>query len=240
MKKTFAMLALCATGGIAAADIITRWDFNSLPQDGNTATGTLLPAIGSGTASGVGGVTATAFSSGDANGGSTDPVVNSPTTSDSGWQVTGFAPQGTEDQSRGVQFLVSTAGYMNIVVTFDQRHSNTSSRFYAGQYTTNGGTSWVTATIFEGNAGDTWFNNRTIDLSSVAAVNDNADFGIRVVGTFAPGTSGYVASSGTSTYAATGTARFDMVTVSGTIVPAPGVMAAMGLMGLAAARRRRV
>jgi hypothetical protein len=240
MKTTFAILALCASGGLAAADIITRWDFNSLPQDGSTATGTLLPAIGSGTASGVGGVTATAFNSADANGGSTDPVVNSATTSDSGWQVTGFAAQGTEDQGRGVQFLASTAGYMNIVVTFDQRHSNTSSRFYAGQYTTNGGTSWVTATIFEGNAGDTWFNNRTIDLSSVAAVNDNANFGIRVVATFAPGTSGYVASSASGTYAAAGTARFDMVTVSGTIVPAPGVMAAMGLMGLAAARRRRV
>lgn len=239
MKTTFTILALCASCGIAAADIITRWDFNSVPADGSTATGTLLPAIGAGTASGVGGVTATAFGSGDANGGSTDPVLNSATTSDSGWQVTTFAAQGAENQGRGVQFLVSTAGYMNIVVTFDQRHSNTSSRFYAGQYTTNGGASWTTATIFEGTAGDTWFNNRTIDLSSVAAVNDNANFGIRVVATFAPGTSGYVASSATGTYSPSGTARFDMVTVSGTIVPAPGVMAAFGLMGLTAARRRR-
>lgn len=238
MKTTFTMLALCAACGTAAADIITRWDFNSLPQDGNTATGTLTPSTGAGTASGVGGVNATAFSSGDANGGSTDPVVNSATTSDSGWQVTTFAAQGAENQGRGVQFLVSTAGYMNIVVTFDQRHSNTSSRFYAGQYTTDGGASWTTATIFEGTAGDTWFNNRTIDLSTVTAANDNANFGIRVVATFAPGTSGYVASSATGTYSPSGTARFDMVTFNGTLVPAPSALASLGLMGLAARRRR--
>jgi hypothetical protein len=52
MKTTFTILALCASCGIAAADIITRWDFNSVPSDGSTATGTLLPAVGAGTATG--------------------------------------------------------------------------------------------------------------------------------------------------------------------------------------------
>lgn len=231
--------ALCALAGAANADIITQWDFNSVPADGSTATGTLTPAIGSGTASGVGGVTATAFNSADANGGSTDPVVNSPTTSDSGWQVTAFAAQGTENLSRGVQFLSSTVGFQDIIVTFDQRHSNTSSRFYAGQYTVDGGANWITAVTFEGNAGDTWFNGRTIDLSSVAAADNNANFGIRVVASFAPGAAEYAASSATGTYAATGTARFDMVTINGSMVPTPGSAALIALGGLVAARRRR-
>lgn len=231
--------ALCALAGAANADIITQWDFNSVPADGSTATGTLTPAIGAGTASGVGGVTATTFSSGDANGGSTDPVVNTSTTSDSGWQVTGFAVQGTENLSRGVQFMASTVGFQDIIVTFDQRHSNTSSRFYAGQYTVDGGLNWITAVTFEGNVGDTWFNNRTIDLSSVAAADNNANFGIRVVGSFAPGSSNYVASSGTATYAATGTARFDMVTFAGSTIPTPGSLALLAAGGLMVARRRR-
>ncbi|MCX5688708.1 MAG: PEP-CTERM sorting domain-containing protein [Planctomycetota bacterium] len=231
--------ALCALAGAANADIITQWNFNSVPADGNVATGTLTPSIGSGTASGVGGVNATAFASGDANGGSTDPLVTSSTTSDSGWQVTTFAAQNTGNLERGVQFLVSTVGFQDIIVTFDQRHSNTSSRFYAGQYTVDGGTNWITAVTFEGNAGDTWFNGRTIDLSSVTATDNNANFGIRVVAAFATGTNAYVASSGTATYAAAGTARFDMMTVAGSAVPAPGSVALVAVGGLMVARRRR-
>lgn len=227
--------ALCALAGAANADIITQWNFNSVPADSSTATGTLAPSVGAGTASGVGGVTATGFGSGAANGGSSDPA----TVDDTGWQVTNFAAQGAENLSRGVQFLVSTVGFQDIIVTFDQRHSNTSSRFYAGQYTVDGGTNWITAVTFEGNAGDTWFNGRSIDLSSVAAADNNANFGIRVVATFAPSTSGYVASTGTATYAATGTARFDYVTFSGSVVPTPGSAALVAVGGLMVARRRR-
>lgn len=226
---------LCALAGAANADIITQWNFNSATPDNNLATGTLTPSVGTGTASGVGGVNATAFASGAANGGSSDPA----TTDDTGWQVTAFAAQGTENQGRGVQFMVSTLGFQDIIVTFDQRHSNTSSRFYAGQYTVDGGTSWITAVTFEGNAGDTWFNGRTIDLSSVAAADNNANFGIRVVAAFAPGTNGYVASSGTATYAPAGTARFDYVTFAGSVVPTPGSMALLAVGGLMVARRRR-
>jgi hypothetical protein len=225
--KLFALVALAGIAAVAHADVITQWDFNG-------TTGTTTPNVGSGTASLVG--TTGAFGSGNANGGSSDPNTSA---TNFGWQITGFAAQGADSGNRGVQFLASTAGYTSIIVTFDQRHSNTSSRFYAGQYTVDGGTNWVTATTFEGNAGDTWFNNRTIDLSAVSAADNNANFGVRVVAVFAAGTNAYAASNAGSSYAATGTARFDMVTVNGTLIPTPGAIALAGCGGLLAARRRR-
>ncbi|MFQ3684326.1 MAG: hypothetical protein SNJ51_18835, partial [Roseiflexus sp.] len=118
---TLTALALLLTGALAApyraaatATIITQWTFNSPVPDGSTATGTTDPAIGSGTAALIGGVTAT-FASGDASGGSTDPATGD----DSAWNTTTYAPQGTGDRTRGVQFAVSTVGFQNIRFSFD-------------------------------------------------------------------------------------------------------------------------
>ena len=103
----------------AHADIITQWNFNGqAPGVENSPT----PSIGVGAASLVGGVTSTGFSSGTANGGSSDPAL----TGNFGWQTTTYAAQGTANRSRGVQFNVSTVGKQDIVVSFDLRHSNTS------------------------------------------------------------------------------------------------------------------
>jgi MYXO-CTERM domain-containing protein len=228
-----ALLALVATAGIAQADIITRWNFNSVPNDNNTATGTLTPSVGTGTTALVGGTTAT-FASGDASGGSSDPQVGD----DSAWNVTNWAAQGAGSGTRGAAFFGSTVGFFDIIVTFDQRHSNSVSRWFAFEYTTDAGATWTNAATFEGNAGDTWFNNRTVDLSAVSAVENNPNFGFRVVAIFAPGTSAYASSNATAAYATTGTARFDMVTING-VVPTPGALALAGIGGLLAARRRR-
>lgn len=205
------LTALLSAHGTAQVNIV-QWNFNSAPPDANTATGTLTPNIGMGTASFVGGTTAT-FASGDAGGGSTDPATGD----DSGWNITTFAAQGTGNKTRGVQFLVSTVGYENILVSWDQRHSNTAPRHVQFQYTTDGST-WIDfGALFVGNPGDTWFNNRSINLTSIPAANNNPNFGLRIVAAFdpAPGTS-YTASNPSSSYSATGTWRFDMLTVRGT------------------------
>jgi hypothetical protein len=143
-----------------------------------------------------------------------------------------------------VQFLVSTVGFEDVVVTWDQRHSNTSSRFVQFQYTTDGTTFADFSPPFVGNAGDTWFNGRTIDLTGVAGVADNPLFGFRILAAFDPNGTGYVASNTGSTYSGAGTWRFDMVTVSGAAqvadVPAPpAVVVFAGLVGVALLRRRR-
>jgi predicted extracellular nuclease len=193
----------------ATSTIITQWTFNSPTPDGNTATGTTAPAIGSGTASLVGGTTAT-FASGDASGGSTDPATGD----DSAWNTTTYAPQGTGDRTRGAQFAVSTVGYQNILFRFDLRHSNTAANTVALLYSTDGGVTFSEATTFVATAGDTWFNNRSFDFSSIPALNDNPSVVFRVVAAFAS-SSAYAPSNPGSSYAPTGTLRFDMVTVRG-------------------------
>ncbi|MEO2088115.1 MAG: PEP-CTERM sorting domain-containing protein, partial [Gemmataceae bacterium] len=101
------------------------------------------------------------------------------------------------------------------VVRFDQRHSNTASRFQRLEYTTDG-TNWVSAGVFETNAGaTTWYNNRTVDLSGVAGANNNANFGVRIVSIFDPANNtSYSAAQPGSTYGTAGTIRYDAVTIS--------------------------
>lgn len=248
--KTFVTLALLAAFGASQAQVITRWNFNgdsatTVPGGATSPT----PSEGVGTASLLGGITAS-FASGTANGGSSDPVNTTPP--NYGWQTTTYAAQGAENGGRGVQFAVSTLGYTDIWVSFDTRNSNTSSRWVRFDYSADGGTNWVLGTagagsIFEGTAGDTWFNNRMVDLSSVTAVENNANFQFRMVAIFGPQAGPYVdgenytqywAANATSTYAPSGTLRWDMVTVKG--VPEPGTMAALVAgLGFLAARRRR-
>jgi hypothetical protein len=263
MQK-LALIALVAAAGSANAAVVTQFNFNSNPSDANTATGITTPSTGAGSISTIGGVT-NIFASGDASGGSTDPNVGD----DSGFQTTSYPSASAGNETAGIQVFASTVGFTDISVSWDQRHSNTSSRFWAFFYTIDG-SSWTrlslsaananpgatpsagapasTAGLFGGNgtfsafdgsqtgAGDDWFNGRTVNLTGIAGVANNANFGFRVVSSFGSGSS-YVASSG-GNYAGTGTARFDMVTVSG-IVPTPGAAALMGIGGLVAARRRR-
>lgn len=240
IRKTALALLLAAAGINAHANTITQWNFNSVPADSSTTTGSSAASTGNGLASVIGGVTS-AFGSGSANGGSSDPV----TTDDTGWQTTGYAAQGAANNTRGAQFNVSTIGFENIVISYDLRHSNTSARHEQVQYSLDGNT-FIDIALFSGNAGDTWFNGRTVDLSNISGADNNANFAFRVVAAFAPTTSAYAASNSLNTYATTGTWRFDMATVSGTAVtavPEPKnyamFLAGLGLMGLIARRQSK-
>lgn len=236
-RKTVLAMLLAAAGVNSHAATVTQWNFNSTTADASVATGVTTPAIGAGIASLVGSTTAT-FASGDANGGSSDIASGD----DSGWNTTGYAAASAGDKTRGVQFNVSTLGFKNVTISYDLRHSNTSSRYEQVQYSLDGAT-FNDIAQFSGNAGDTWFNGRSVDLSGITGVNNNANFAFRVVSTFAPGSTAYAASSPTGTYGSTGTWRFDMVTVSATPVPEPKsyamLLAGLGLMGMIARRRSR-
>lgn len=251
--KAIAAIAALAAFGTANAAIITQWDFNgtsttTVPGGINSPT----PATGTGTASLLNGVVGS-FASGTANGGSSDPVLTTP--NNYGWGTTTYQAQGAGNGTAGVMFMVSTVGYDSIQVKFDTRHSNTSSRFIRMDYTVDNGANWVLGTqangrIYKGDAGDTWFNLRSADLSADTSVDNNANFGVRMVTVFGPSTgdfddsqtyTAYAASNGTSTYAATGTHRYDMVTISGNVVPEPASLAALtlGLSAIASRRRKR-
>lgn len=237
MFRLSALAAAAALTTTAHADPLTQWNFNSPAADANTSTGTTLPVLGTGSALLVGGTTAT-FASGDASGGSSDPATGD----DSGWNTTTYAAQGTGNKTRGAQFNVSTVGFDHVVLSYDLRHSNTSSRYEQVQVTLDG-VSFVDVALFGSDvtAGDTWYLHRTVDLGGLAGVANNASFGFRVVAAFAPDTAGYVASTNGSTYGTSGTWRFDMVTVNALPVPEPSTWALL-LAGAAfvggVARRR--
>ena len=236
-------LAVAIAAPAFAQTAITQWNFNGTSTTtvpGGTAAPTA--STGSGVASLIGGATAT-FSSGAASGGSSDPVTTAPP--NYAWNLTNFPAQSAGSGTAGAQFAVSTAGYENITIRWDTRFSNTSNRFLQLLYSIDGSTFGSTGLenggVFENTSGgDVWSNGISFSLSSIAGASDNASFVFRIVSVFSPTTGAYVASnSPTSTYAATGTMRFDMVTVSGTLIPAPGAVALLGVAGLAAGRRRR-
>ena len=197
------------TVNVTPPGVIAQWNFNSIVPDTNNATGVTTPSVGSGTAALVGGATAT-FATGDPT---LDPAGS---IDNSGWNSATYPAQGTGDRTRGVQFNVSTSGRQNILVTWATLDSNTGSRYSRLQYTTNGSTyldfpTTTTNTI-------TVFTAKTNSLAAVSGVNDNPNFGIRIVAEFESSATGnnnsnYVAAG--TTYGTAGTVRFDMVTISG-------------------------
>lgn len=214
-KIFFFSIALLLAGN-SRSQIISYWHFNSATPDNNTSTGETSAIIGSGSSSILGGATST-FASGTANGGSSDTT----STDNSGINLTGFPAQGTNEKTAGIRFDVSTVGYSDVLVFFDIRHSNTSSRFVKLQYSIDGtnfidfdGAGTDTAGVYQASlGGDTWYKRKKADLRGIAGVANNANFAFRIVTAFAPGTSNYVAARTTSSYATTGTLRFDAVGV---------------------------
>lgn len=239
MNRMLALGSLVAAASFANAQVFTEWNFNGT----SSSTASSAPSLGVGSASLLGGVTGS-FSSGTANGGSSDPVTTNPP--NFGWQTTGYAAQGAQSGERGVRFNASTAqglnGFRNIIVEVDMRRSGTSSRWSRFEYTLDGvnftSAGVVNAEFSHTSGGDTWNNNIAFDLTSITGANNNANFGFRITSIFAPSTTAYVA-TGTGSYASTGTIRFDMVQVSGEPVPEPATIAALGLGVAALARRAR-
>lgn len=208
----------------AQAVTLTQWDFNA---------SNVLASTGSGTASLIGGTTAT-FASGS---GSSDSAAAA---SNKAWNTTNYAAVSAGDKTRGVEFEISTLGFEDIVFSYDSKHSGSASKNEQVQYSVNGG-AFVDSTVFT--SVDTNFSNlRMVDLSGVTATDNIASLRLRVVSTFATPTS-YVGT--TSTYGTSGTMRFDMVTFAGTAVtavPEPStyalLLAGLGAVGFVARRRK--
>lgn len=234
--RLLAFAALAVASVQAHADTVALWDFNTYacssacttpPKATQTANGGALSALAG-----------TTFTS--AGGSGTGSAFNTST----------YAAQGAGSLTRGIQFMIDTTGYTDLVLTFDQRNSNTASAWTTLQYTVDG-SNWLSATSFlmPTNKATTFVTGLTFDFSNIAETNDNASFGIRLLASFAPGTSTYQLTAGTSPYNVSGTIRYDNVLLSGDALPdlPPAVpepqTSALMLGGLAAvgllARRRR-
>ena len=215
-----ASLVLFAPVTSALADTIARWNFNSPLPDGNSATGTLNPSTGNGTASFVGGATNASsgqFAVGDTH---SDPAG---TTDNSAWNTSKYPAATATNKSAGVRFDVDTTGYENISISWYQQNSGTASRYGRLQYTLDGNNftdADVSATYVV-----SVFTNKTVTLSAVTGAANNPVFGFRIVSEFestatGSGAASYLATTTGSTYNGNlGTIRFDMLTVSGTVIP---------------------
>jgi len=226
MKTNYNVLKLVAVALLISTTswgqaTIAQWNFNGatatdVPGGGSSP----LISVGAGLSELIGGTTGS-FSAGNASPGT---IETEPVATNFGWQTTGYAPAGTDNKVRGVQFNVSTVGQAGIVFKFEQRLSNSASNTYVVLYTTDNEAPipvWVEAQTFtitpaETGTGDTWYNNRTVDVSSVTELNNNPFVGFKIVSAFDPIVGDYVAARSTNVYSAGtgGTVRFDMVTVS--------------------------
>ena len=195
---------------------VTRYDFNSNPDDANTATGILTPTLGNSSLVILGGITQT-FASGNSN------DLN--LTDNSGLQTTGYPAQSFDSETAGIQINVDATGKSNLTLNLWQRLSNSASNTWKLQYTTDntglstsGNVVWTTATTFTfvpqpSGTGDTWYQ-RIYNFSAITALNNNANAGFRIVSAFDPLSGQYVAARSTSSYSTTGTSRFDLISVN--------------------------
>lgn len=221
-KLLFALLLAFAFGSYeASAQVtITQWNFD---QE------VVTPTLGSGTAENIGGTT-TGWAGGNPGDGRA-------------WNTAAYPLQSTLSGTAGVQFTVSTSGYSDIQVSWDNRLSNTAANRLRVQYTLNGA-DWTDFEASEVNAvnnrlngtpagfdegrfvadtGTIWYN-RSIQLTAITGANNNPTFALRMVTEFVDGEN-YGAANPTSTYGPSGTIRYDNVTFTGGTGTAPLLIA---------------
>jgi hypothetical protein len=233
-------IALTALGlATAKGDILADWTFEtSLP----TTSGPFSPESGLQTAT----AQASAFGLGTISTPAGDGSAHS--FSANGWTVGGY-----------FQFSLNTVGYNNVLVSFEQTSSNTGPRDFNFQYSTDGGTTFLTDNPLSGgqspgsspyqvfpNAalfGNTAWSASTfqgafqfsIDFTPITALNNASTVIFRVVD------ADTTAANSGSPVAASGTDRIDDFLVSATPIPEPSSLAlglAGGFLGLLTLRRK--
>ncbi|RIK80721.1 MAG: PEP-CTERM sorting domain-containing protein [Planctomycetota bacterium] len=229
-----AVLVAVLIAASAHAVVVHQWNFNSVPPNGNTSNGTTSPNIGTGTLSLLGGLNLNYDV-----GSSSDPAP----TDNSAARLWAFPAQGAGDMSAGVQFSVSTVGYLDPIFTFSLQQNDRSSRYGAIQYSLDGA-NFVTLSFFN-DTNSASFDSYTANLSSIPGADNNANLKFRILSAYELTAKG----SGASSYATingnyssgnnnvnqpNGTWRLDMVTLSATAVPEASAAWFCGL-GLAVA-----
>lgn len=228
MKRILTSLFMTAALGLTAqAQVeIKKWDFNTpIIGDSDRNTGTMEPASGVGTpAEAIGGV---GFRFGTVAGGSSEASSDSSMLRlGTNLGGDGFPAATNANKTAGLQLMVNTAGYQNIKVSWEQENSDSASKYWRVQYTTNG-VDWIDDAVVIANplgpvgnetGTPTWqiLNN---DFTGKPGVDNNPNFGFRLVSEFestatGSGTNAYVANSG-GTYGTSGTMWLDLFTFTG-------------------------
>ena len=217
MKKALCtLLVLSAACFPLKADTITLWDFNSPTPDGNAATGTLVPYVGAGTCTVIGGPTYTFAAPAQAT---SDPEAEGSPADNSGLRTVTYPAATSNNKTAGIQYLASTVGFTGVQLQWDQNNSASASEYWRLQYTTDG-TTWIDKDVITAPGNANWVDGHTADFSSIPATANNPNFGFRLVSEFqstatGSGTAGYVGNS--STYSTGGTIWMDYVVLSGAV-----------------------
>ena len=202
------------------------WSFNSRDADADATTGAWEPAAGMGELRIVGANASTFGTVGQ--GRTSDPAE----TDNSMLRITGFPRQGTSNHTAGLEFRASTVGFGNITLVWDHYNSATASRYWIVQYTTNG-SDFIGHFIFTNSTASTWLRQRSVTFENLPGVENNPQFGVRIVSSFGEA-EGYEAVSSGSNYGTTGTLWLDMVGLTGEIIAdeAPRISCALSSEGL--------
>ncbi|MEW6120412.1 MAG: PEP-CTERM sorting domain-containing protein [Pseudomonadota bacterium] len=224
MKSQFSILLAASlfVSVNASADTLAQWTFEtSVP----TTAGSFAPEVGSGSALGYHANSSVVYS---------NPVGNGSGESFSSnfWSVGDY-----------YQFQVSTIGYVDISLSWDQVSSSTGPRDFKLSYSTDGSsfTEFASYSV-RNNSTPAWssttptgLDTYTYDLSTVNAIENQASVYFRLVDASTVSTNG-------GTVATTGTDRVDNFTVMAAPVPEAEtyamMLAGLGLVGFMARRRR--
>ncbi len=209
MKRIILLLTLVSIAFLINATVITGWDFEAQ---------SLTPSTGSGSLNLIGSLVQNAYATG----------YNS---SSFALVTTTFPAQGTNNQTAGIYFETSTAGFNTISLSWAIRHSNTSPSRAVLLYTLDRTASvpvWQQAGIYTTSAGDAWFAG-SFDGSGISDLNNNPNVAFKLVAAFAnEANTQYVASSSGSSYATSGKWRFDSINLEGTaLIPHLDIIASL-------------
>jgi hypothetical protein len=262
---TMACCSLLVATPIQAQTTITAWTFDNLPVANNSSP---APSTGTGTAIALGmsnsynNTTSTNNPDVQKLAGSSSSVLGAKNLA---WRVRANGGNGWSSQApigtQGAQFTASTAGFDNIQISFDINETAQGEAHLQLEYTIDGN-NWFNAALssagslgtLENNSisantvsgsyvtlGADWNNQITANLSGISGVNNDPNFGIRIVN----------ASTGVDCVNSTngplnntsGNWSIDNVLISGTIesVPEPSALAlcGLGLAGIWKFRRNR-
>ena len=198
------------TLSVGTSGVLVGWDFNG-------SFNTTNPVASQGSSAAVASlVSVVGFSNNIASG----LDFGSP---NNAWGTSTYPNQGTSNKQAGVQFKVSTAGFKDISVSFDQRITATGSRYTRLQYTTNG-TSYIDFPLSSDINPNNLTNNanyqsRSFNLAGFPGARNNPDFAVRMVSEF-ESTAKYGASTNanyfgnTGGYSASGTITYDVFNIS--------------------------